>query len=120
MIEILFALVFAGSGEPDCIIFDDGVRTHEEIMEACREFAEGYVWEPPVYAEPVTECWTQWQFGLVDDCPVGGSGASYVVRDGDLSLWSISQKYGIPFGALLDANPSSPDLIRVGDRINLP
>lgn len=133
MIEILFALVFAGSGDVDCSIFNDGIRTHEEVLEICAEFEEDYNWEPPPYEDDyphdclaywLYEPWTTWEemgaICLAGYASEGGSGSSYEVQAGDLSLWSISQKYGIPFGALLDANPSNPDLIRVGDRINLP
>lgn len=117
--------VTLGSSVPaqaiDCIIFDDGVRTQAEIMEACRDFAEDYVWEPPDYEVDFDDMplwWHLFDLGLIDEEPSQAS--EYEVQDGDLSLWSISQSLGIPFGALLDANPNSPDFIRVGDTINLP
>ncbi len=130
MKKLLIALVLAagvtlGSSVSaqaiDCIIFDDGIRTHEEIMEACREFAEDYVYEPPDYEVDFDDMplwWHLYDLGLIDEEPSQAS--EYEVQDGDLSLWTISQKLGVSFGALLDANPDSPDLIRVGDRINLP
>jgi len=119
-LAIAASALLSGGNDIECVIFQDGTMTHEEVMTECREFAETYEWEAPVYDEPVTECWTMWQFGLVDECPVGVNNGSYTVQDGDLSLWTISQKLGISFGALLDANSGDADLIRVGDHINLP
>ncbi len=125
MIEILLSLaLLLGPGDYDdvplidCVIFADGIKSHEQVMAECQEYAETYVWDEPVYDEPVTECWRAWQFGLVETCEASGN--AYTVQDGDLSLWSISQKYGISFGALLDANPENPNLIRVGQTIALP
>lgn len=124
MIELLFALVFSVSGDFPCDYLYDGVRTYEEIIELCKEANDNYDWELPIYENNYPHDCTVYQpwEAIAEECDTRlvGSGASYVVQDGDLSLWSISQKYGIPFGALLDANPVDPDLIRVGDRINLP
>lgn len=52
-----------------------------------------------------------------------GDSGGYTVQQGDLSLWSISIKLDIPFGALLDANYDQPMLstcLRVGDQVRLP
>ena len=117
-LAVTASALLSGGGDVDCTIFSDGIKTYEEVIEECQEFADGYDWEPPVYEEPVTECWRQWQFGFVSSCESGGT--TYTVQDGDLSLWSISQSLGISFGALLDANPTDPDLIHVGDVIYLP
>lgn len=129
MIELVFAfMALVSGGDVECSIFWDGVKTWNEVIEECKEFQEGYDWEPPIYENDYPhDCFIYsvgqpWE-DLVEDCLAGfeaeGYG-SYEVQDGDLSLWSISQKYAIPFGALLDANPAHPDLIRVGDVIRLP
>ena len=49
---------------------------------------------------------------------------AYVVKSGD-TLFKIAQKYygdGYQYGKILSANPqiTNPDLIRVGDLINIP
>lgn len=116
MIEMLFAAVML-VGEPDCVYFQDGTMTHEEVMVACREYME--TWVPPEIVEhqPVPLSWILYDLGIIGNVE---SGRTYVVQDGDLSLWSISQKLGIFFGDLLSLNPDNPDLIRVGDTIILP
>ncbi len=57
---------------------------------------------------------------LVDMSQPTGSGSSYTVRSGD-SLWSIAQRNGIPFNALLDANGMTRETkLRVGQSLVLP
>lgn len=132
MIELAFVFAaLVSGGDIECSIFQDGTKTWAEVIEECQEFADGYDWEPPPYEQDYPhDCFIYQQVGqpweeVVEDCLAGyeaeGFG-SYAVQDDDLSLWSISQRYGIPFGALLDANAHLPDvnLIRVGDRINMP
>jgi len=133
MIELLFSLALLLGPGPwdydevpliDCVIFADGIKSHEQVMAECIEYAEGYEWDTPIYEDDYPHDCTAYQsweeIAAECDAYLGLSqSSSYTIQDGDLSLWSISQKYGIPFGALLDANPNS-DLIRVGDRINLP
>ena len=130
MIELLFALVLGsanlGSGDIDCLFLQDGTKTWEELIIECQEFQDGYVWTPPPYEEDYPHDCTVYQpwEAMAADCDAWLAslrvGSSYIVQDGDLSLWSISQKLGISFGALLDVNPVNPDLIYVGDVINLP
>ncbi len=45
----------------------------------------------------------------------------YKAVDGD-SLWKISQKFGVNFNALLNANPQIPNknLIQPGETIHIP
>lgn len=120
LVIVLAVAGLIGPADPghgiDCAIFDDGVKSHEEVLEICAEFDEDYHWEGITEHQPVSECWKQYDALLVESCD-----STYTVSDGDLSLWTISQKLGISFGALLDANSEgSPDLIHVGDVIILP
>ena len=48
---------------------------------------------------------------------------TYIVQDGDMSLWCIAHDQGIDFWSLVLANSGpelDPNLIRVGDVIVLP
>ena len=58
---------------------------------------------------------------IEDDCRGGDHVKTYIVQRGD-SLWLISRKYGISLDSLIAANTqiTNPDLINVGDNINIP
>ncbi len=121
----------SASTKVDCLFLQDGTMTWEELVIVCQEFIDGYNWDEPPYEIDYPHDCSIYSVGqswedLVEDCLAGyeaeGFG-SYAVQDGDLSLWSISQRYGISFGALLDANAGqleNVNLIRVGDEIRLP
>ncbi len=122
---IVGATALLGWGIPDgveCAAFGPTTTPEEraETLQKCHDFFEFYDYEEPDYGTTfISDCWKQYDAGFVSACDDGGS--TYVVSDGDLSLWTISQRLGISFGALLDAyQGDNPDLIRVGDSINLP
>ena len=128
LLTMVFAAAALGGGSDiECVIFQDGTKTHEQVMEECRAFAETYDWEAPEYEvafEDFPISWHLFDHGLISSVDgVSDSGSTYTVQDGDSSLWSIADKLGVSFGALLAANSGpglDPDLIRVGDVVSLP
>lgn len=126
IVATILAIILLGWSVPDgveCAAFGptDTPENKAATLEARHEFFEFYDWDGITEHQPVSECWKLYAALLVTSCD-DQSGA-YVVQDGDLSLWSISARLGISFGALLGANSGpglDPDLIHVGDVINLP
>ena len=75
----------------------------------------------------IIELWKNETIDTYGECPTSqdkreSAATHYTIQRGDLSLWEVSQRLGIPFGSLLDANSSmeNPNLIRIGDMIRLP